>query len=120
RIDGCSAVGIAGLQATTDADGAAAIDTTLVAPPVHAARPASADGEPAESEDHCGGGTATGFDVALANGNQTGTVTGCVPIDPDGTVRVRTPDGPFATSGQPMHVTLVRAPAAMHLPIEIA
>ncbi|MEI8254704.1 MAG: hypothetical protein WCJ30_03440 [Deltaproteobacteria bacterium] len=118
-----------GLEATTDADGAASIETTLTTPstarPARPARPAAtteADEEaaPAESEDHCGGGTATGFEIALLSGAQQGAVTGCVPIDPDGTVRVRTPDGPFATAGQPLHITLVRASAAMHLPIEVA
>jgi hypothetical protein len=120
-----------GLEGVTDADGAVAIETTLVQPAARPARPArsrAADGDGSDSEanadsegtDRCGGGTATSFAITLGNGAQHGEINGCVPIDPDGTVRVRTPDGPFATSGQPLHIGLAVAPAASRLPIEIA
>ncbi len=120
----------AGLHGVTDADGAVAIETNLVAPAATPARAravaAGGDGEAPEDTasnddaDRCGGGTATSFDVTFHEGSSQGSASGCVPIDPDGTVRVRTPDGPLATAGRPIRIAFETARAAASLPIEVA
>ena len=117
----------------TDADGALALETSLLA---HAARRRVARARPAPGgdgtdesgttptentdEDDCGGTTATVYRLTLARDNETATATGCLPIDLDGTVRVRLPGGPIAGSGTDLRVDILRGASVARWPVEVA
>jgi hypothetical protein len=113
--------GVAVLEATLGAasGGATAAAAPRRGAPTAAHAPAARASASAE-EDACGGGTATSYAVVISRGSERGAASGCVAIDPDATVRVRTPGGSFVRSGQALRVALTRAPAVARVPIEVA
>lgn len=116
------------MTGVTDASGVAVFDATLHALPAPTARRAAArrpsgDDEEgfeeafAEEEatiDNCGGEAATEVSIHAAGAS---VVTACVPLDPDGTVRVRAAQ-PVVAPGGSVELTLLRTTNA-RLPIAV-
>jgi hypothetical protein len=116
------------LSASTDASGVATFDITLhaLATPTRRAPPrrASGDEEAYDEEaydeelaatDNCGGEAATEISIHAAAAS---VVTACVPLDPDGTVRVR-PVTPVIAPGGSVELELTRTSNA-RLPIAVS
>ncbi|MDP3276202.1 MAG: hypothetical protein Q8Q09_13465 [Deltaproteobacteria bacterium] len=115
------------VRGTTDANGVAVLDVNVLpiarAPRVAARPNPNADGEEGEAgphEDSCGGSTSTEFSMTFALGGVVGHTSGCVPIEPDATLRVRVREGALAHPGQELHVQLQRAASVARTPVQIA
>lgn len=95
------------LDARTNDDGVAVFDERPVV------------GPGLEGRDRCGGTTASSLVVTMGDDLDDPRSKRCVPIDPDGTVRVR-PGRPVAASGAALDLELFVSARAARAPIEIA
>lgn len=116
-----------GARAVTDANGVATLDVEVGPAPAPRRRaPTRAQGAEAseepedETQDPCGGSTATGFQLAFEEGAIRGVLHACAPIEPDGTLRVRVREGALVQPGAELHVTLARAPSVARLAVHVA
>lgn len=106
------------LGATTDASGIAVFDVTLHDPPAASrrARRASADDEDEGAvSDLCGGEAATSISIHAAGAS---VVEACLPLDPDGTVRVRA-SASRVDPGASVELELARSSASARLPVAV-
>lgn len=71
-----------------------------------------------EGHDRCGGTTSTSAVIQVGEGDDALQMERCMPIDPDGTVRVR-PSRPVVTAGGEVELELRVASAAAREPLEV-
>lgn len=102
------------LGGTTDASGIAVFDVTLHDPPA-ASRRRGADEEEEEVGDLCGGDAATSISIHASGAS---VVEACLPLDPDGTVRVRAAAARVDPGGS-VELDVTRAAAVSRLPVAV-
>ena len=107
------------LSATTDASGVAVFDVAVGDAPRPARRPEASEDEAYEEElaatDNCGGEAATEIALHAAG---AAVVSACVPLDPDGTLRVRAAH-PVVAPGGSLELEIARV-ASVRLPVAVS